>query len=232
MENKVGVGIQGGIQNAKTLESASALASLHIETNIWRQWFYFGLRGQFGLGQAWLKNHGQDSAKMATYDDIGVRFALGMPINAAFSHTPSIALSEPVFLYLLLGVGLNDYAYSVNAPSQKRNAVGLGIAGIHRLSDEWNLEYALEYGYIYNGAYKFSHQALSTKESIKMGSNSHELRLSLGLTQRKEYGFYTRLSGIYRALDSTPISQSPAYPQSTQAIGMLEVGMSLGSVGL
>lgn len=41
----------------------------------------------------------------------------------------------------------------------------------------------------------------------------------------------TRLSGIYRILDSA-IEGTFVYPQSTQAIGMFEMGMSLGSLGL
>lgn len=228
-EYKVGVGIQGGMHNAKSLDASNAPASLHIDTNIWRKWFYFGFKGQFGLGGAWITR--QDSKTQATYDDIGVRFALGLPINAVFSSTPSIVLSEPIFLYLTLGIGINDYAHKVSLPSQKRNAVGLGIAGIHTFRESWNFEYALEYGYIYNAHYKYSPQVLGLRENIKIGNNNHDLRVSLGLTQSKGYGFYTRLSGIYRILDST-IEGTFVYSQSTQAIGMFEMGMSLGSLGL
>lgn len=58
--------------------------------------------------------------------------------------------------------------------------------------------------------------------------------ISFGLVQSESVGYSVRLSGIYRFLDSIPALQNalPAYPRSTQAIGMLEVGMSLGSVGL
>lgn len=220
---KVGIGLWGGVHNAKSLESANALVSLHIDANIWRKWFYFGFRGQFGLGKAWVKNPIQNTNTQATYDNISTRFALGLPINAIFSPTPTTKLIEPTFLYFILGVGENDYAYKVNMPSQERNIMGLGIAGIHALSTSWNLEYSLEYGYIYSAKYMFGSHILGTRETAKIGNNSHEIYTSLGLVQNKNGGYYMRLSGIHRVLDSSLVVNI-IYPQSTQSIGMLEVG--------
>lgn len=150
-EYKLGVGAQWGVHNSKTIDDLNVLGSIFVDANIWNKWLYFALKSHFGLGKAWITNiEKQDSKKDAIYDDISVRFALGLPLNVVFSHTPSIAMSEPILLYLILSVGVNDYGYSANMPSQKRNAIGLGLAGSGIINDYWKLEYALEYGYIYN----------------------------------------------------------------------------------
>lgn len=226
----LGIGFQGGFNGGNHSPDVPLnLVVITARFDYWNKWLYWGVDAYMG-GKgivdifliAFLDTVHKGSGT-SFVDEMSVRVKLGMPL---FFDTQYELEYNPLFLYLVLATG--GYHYDKSAPFQAYTNLGLGVMKTFDIGDLWQLECALEYGYMPLNEYATS------QGKIKAGYNSHEIRAALGFVNRekgwrKSTGYYVRLSGIYRLLDSIPALPNalPAYPRSTQAIGMLEVGFAL-----
>lgn len=220
---KVGFGILGGMHKTENATNANHLGGyISIDIKVWHKWLYAGFKPFITLSYADIDNNTQNSlnpsSKNGSASSIEGYFNIGLPLS-------SISSPHQIFTYISLGVSETDYSYNTALPGRTLRIVGVGISGIAPFGDLWNLEYALEYGHLFNSYYAFSKTPLALLNKVKIGNNSHEARFYIGLAQKQDYGFYTRLTLIYRAIDSALINANTIYPSGFQTIGFLEMGI-------
>ena len=141
-------------------------------------------------------------------------------------------MQNPLFVEILIGANVSLYQAQSQIPNNGLATIGLGISGIQRLSEAFNLEYALSYGYGVYGSYIYLRSQDLWHNVSTLKPSNHEIRAFIGLQHDKKYGIYTCLSAKYQILDSASparnyVGDLVSYPHSTRLMATLEVGVSL-----